>query len=89
MRSLKLLPQVSLGARARRRGVRRFFRGRFLRCKNRDSKASRTGPYLKEDVRKINDFIVFLSIQGVNSTVREKERSPNPTMQHEKKHEKS
>ena len=66
----KLLPPVSLGARARRRGLRRFFEGRFLRAKNHALGAGRTGPHLKEIVRNFMFFMVFLSIQEVNSTVR-------------------
>ena len=64
----KLLPRVSLGARARPVRRVRFFLVCFLRAKNHESRASRTGPHLKENFRKINDFIVFNSIQGVNST---------------------
>jgi len=66
----KLLPSISLGARARRRGLRRFFEGRFLRAKNHALGAGRTGPHLKEIVRNFMFFMVFLSIQEVNSTVR-------------------
>ena len=65
----KLLPWVSLGARARRRTKSAFFLVCFLRAKNHDLPGSRTGPYLKENFRKINDFIVFLSNQEVNSTI--------------------
>ena len=66
----KLLPSISLGARARRRGLRRFFEGRFSRGQNRESLGTRAGPYLKEIVRNFMFFMVFLSIQEVNSTVR-------------------
>ena len=48
----KLLPSISLSARARRRGLRRFFEGRFLRAKNHALGAGRTGPHLKEYFRK-------------------------------------